>query len=69
VVTWTVALSVFLHGMTASYGARRYADWYEKRGRGPTTLPESVPTTVPRTRVARADGAGTTARGNHLRKD
>jgi NhaP-type Na+/H+ or K+/H+ antiporter len=69
VVTWTVALSVFLHGMTASYGARRYADWYEKRGRGPTTLPESVSTTVQRTRVARADGAGTTARGNHLRKE
>jgi Sodium/hydrogen exchanger family len=28
VVTWTVALSVFAHGLTAWAGANRYADWY-----------------------------------------
>jgi hypothetical protein len=28
VVTWTVALSVYAHGLTAWPGANRYADWY-----------------------------------------
>lgn len=70
VVTWTVVLSVFAHGMTASYGARRYADWYETHGRrGPTAMPESAPATGPRTRVTRSSGDGTTARQDRLRKD
>jgi hypothetical protein len=28
VVTWTVALSVYAHGLTAWPGANRDADWY-----------------------------------------
>jgi hypothetical protein len=28
VATWTVALSVYAHGLTAWPGADRYADWY-----------------------------------------
>jgi hypothetical protein len=28
VATWTVALSVYAHGLTAWPGANRYADWY-----------------------------------------
>jgi sodium/hydrogen antiporter len=29
VVTWTVALSVYAHGLTAGPAATRYADWYD----------------------------------------
>ena len=42
VATLTIALSVFLHGLTAWPGARRYADWYAVTAdRG--SMPESEP--------------------------
>lgn len=56
VVTWTVAVSVLAHGLTAAPGANRYADWYDRHRATHETMPESVPapehrgrgTTVPR---------------------
>ena len=41
-VTWTVALSVFAHGLTAGPAANRYADWYEAHRRHHRIMPESV---------------------------
>ncbi|MBA2557363.1 MAG: cation:proton antiporter, partial [Chloroflexi bacterium] len=29
VVAWTVLMSVVAHGLTARWGARKYADWYD----------------------------------------
>ena len=43
VVTWTVALSVYAHGLTAWPGANRYADWYDAHHRHHGVMPESVP--------------------------
>jgi sodium/hydrogen antiporter len=43
VVTWTVALSVYAHGLTAWPGANRYADWYDARHEDHKVMPESVP--------------------------
>lgn len=43
VVTWTVAVSVYAHGLTASPGANRYANWYAAHSAHHTTMPESVP--------------------------
>jgi sodium/hydrogen antiporter len=43
VVTWTVALSVYAHGLTASPGANRYADWYAAHARDHAAMPESAP--------------------------
>ena len=43
VVTWTVGLSVYAHGLTAWPGANRYADWYDARHRHHEDMPESVP--------------------------
>jgi NhaP-type Na+/H+ or K+/H+ antiporter len=43
VVTWTVAVSVYAHGLTASPGANRYADWYAAHSADHTTMPESIP--------------------------
>ena len=43
VVTWTVALSVYAHGLTAWPGANRYADWYTAHGADHPSMPESVP--------------------------
>jgi NhaP-type Na+/H+ or K+/H+ antiporter len=43
VVTWTVAVSVYAHGLTASPGANRYADWYSGHSADHKTMPESVP--------------------------
>jgi sodium/hydrogen antiporter len=43
VVTWTVTLSVFAHGLTANPGANRYADWYAAHARDHPTMPESAP--------------------------
>jgi hypothetical protein len=56
VVTWTVALSVFAHGLTAWPGASRYADWYEAHTHHHASMPESVPVSTPRTRLAQVDG-------------
>jgi NhaP-type Na+/H+ or K+/H+ antiporter len=43
VVTWTVALSVYAHGLTAYPGANRYADWYAAHARDHAAMPESAP--------------------------
>jgi NhaP-type Na+/H+ or K+/H+ antiporter len=50
VVTWTVTLSVVLHGVTASPGANLYADWHERRATRRPDVPESVPVTSHRVR-------------------
>jgi sodium/hydrogen antiporter len=49
VVTWTVALSVYAHGLTALPGANRYADWYAAHADDHPAMPES--TRVPEGRV------------------
>ncbi len=51
VVTWTVALSVFAHGLTAQPGANRYADWYAAHRRDHPSMPESVPVIEQRVRA------------------
>jgi NhaP-type Na+/H+ or K+/H+ antiporter len=43
VVTWTVAVSVYAHGLTASPGANRYADWYAGHSADHKAMPESIP--------------------------
>jgi NhaP-type Na+/H+ or K+/H+ antiporter len=55
VVTWTVALSVYAHGLTAWPGSNRYADWYAAHAEHHAAMPESVPVAEHRTRsLARA---------------
>jgi NhaP-type Na+/H+ or K+/H+ antiporter len=57
VVTWTVALSVYAHGLTAWPGANRYADWYAAHARDHPVMPESTPVKEQRVRVpARPSG-------------
>ncbi len=51
VVTWTVALSVYAHGLTAWPGANRYADWYAAHAGDHAAMPESAPVTEQRTRA------------------
>jgi len=51
VVTLTVALSVYAHGLTAWPGANRYADWYADHAKEHAAMPESVPVTEQRVRV------------------
>jgi sodium/hydrogen antiporter len=56
-VTWTVALSVYAHGLTAWPGANRYADWYAAHATDHPAMPESAPVTERRVRVpARPSG-------------
>jgi NhaP-type Na+/H+ or K+/H+ antiporter len=50
VVTWTVALSVYAHGLTAGPAANRYADWYEARHEHHGIMPESAAVAEQRTR-------------------
>jgi NhaP-type Na+/H+ or K+/H+ antiporter len=50
VVTWTVALSVYAHGLTAWPGANRYADWYAANARDHPAMPESAPAAERRVR-------------------
>ncbi|MGH3460968.1 MAG: cation:proton antiporter [Kribbellaceae bacterium] len=57
VVTLTVALSVYAHGLTAWSGANRYADWYAAHTADHPTMPESVPVADQRTRGSDADRA------------
>jgi NhaP-type Na+/H+ or K+/H+ antiporter len=52
VVTWTVALSVFAHGLTALPGADRYADWYAAHSPDHPSMPESAPVADQRTRIS-----------------
>jgi sodium/hydrogen antiporter len=51
VVTWTVALSVYAHGLTAWPGANRYADWFADHAKDHPGMPESVPATEQRART------------------
>jgi NhaP-type Na+/H+ or K+/H+ antiporter len=51
VVTWTVALSVYAHGLSAWPGANRYADWYAAHASDHLRMPESVPATEQRVRA------------------
>jgi NhaP-type Na+/H+ or K+/H+ antiporter len=51
VVTWTVALSVYAHGLTARPGANRYADWYDAHHAHHQVMAESVPVPEQRPRV------------------
>jgi sodium/hydrogen antiporter len=50
VVTWTVALSVYAHGLTAGPGATRYADWYHAHHEHHRVMPESALVAEQRTR-------------------
>jgi NhaP-type Na+/H+ or K+/H+ antiporter len=50
VVTWTVALSVYAHGLTAGWGAARYADWYHANHEHHRVMPESTPVAEQRPR-------------------
>jgi NhaP-type Na+/H+ or K+/H+ antiporter len=50
VVIWTVALSVYAHGLTAGPGAARYADWYHIHHDRHRAMPESVPVAEQRAR-------------------
>jgi sodium/hydrogen antiporter len=50
VVTWTVALSVYAHGLTSGPGANHYADWYDAHHEHHQVMPESVPVTEQRPR-------------------
>jgi NhaP-type Na+/H+ or K+/H+ antiporter len=43
VVTWTVALSVYAHGLTAGPAANRYADWYHARHEHHRSCPRASP--------------------------
>jgi sodium/hydrogen antiporter len=51
VVTWTVAASVYAHGLTAWPAATRYADWYHAHHEHHGIMPESIPVTEQRTRA------------------
>jgi sodium/hydrogen antiporter len=42
-VTWTVALSVYAHGLTAWPGTNRYADWYDAHHEHHHVMAESIP--------------------------
>jgi sodium/hydrogen antiporter len=49
-VTWTVALSVYAHGLTAGPGATRYANWYHAHHQHHRVMPESASVAEHRTR-------------------
>jgi sodium/hydrogen antiporter len=51
VVAWTVALSVYAHGLTAWPGANRYADWYAAHASDHAAMPESAPAPEQRVRA------------------
>jgi NhaP-type Na+/H+ or K+/H+ antiporter len=55
VVTWTVALSVYAHGLSAYPGANRYADWYAAHTRDHPAMPESAPVAEHHTRSRTLD--------------
>jgi sodium/hydrogen antiporter len=50
VVTWTVALSVYAHGLSAGPGATGYANWYHAHHEHHRVMPESAPVAEQRTR-------------------
>jgi NhaP-type Na+/H+ or K+/H+ antiporter len=42
VVLLTVAISLVVHGVTAAWGARRYAAWFERAAAGDASIPEAA---------------------------
>jgi NhaP-type Na+/H+ or K+/H+ antiporter len=65
VVTWTVALSVYAHGLTANPGANRYADWYAAHARDHPAMPESAPVAEQRFRDRTLAPTSAQARTGH----
>jgi hypothetical protein len=51
-VTWTVALSAYAHGLTAWPGANRYGDWYAAQATDHAAMPESAPVAEQRLRAS-----------------
>jgi hypothetical protein len=51
VVTWTVALSVYAHGLTVRPGADAYGDWYAALAKDHAAMPESGPVVEQRIRA------------------
>ena len=49
-VTWTVALSVYAHGLTAWPATNRYADWYDAHQEHHQVMAESIPVAEQRPR-------------------
>ena len=47
VVLLTVALSIVAHGMTAAWGARRYAAWFEQASGKHPDMPEAAEVSSP----------------------
>ena len=45
VILLTVTMSIFLHGATAAWGARRYAGWFERASGRTQGLPEAAEVT------------------------
>ena len=43
VMSWTVLLSIVLHGLTATAGAAAYGRWWSARGPGAHDMPEGAP--------------------------
>jgi NhaP-type Na+/H+ or K+/H+ antiporter len=62
VVLLTVAISIVAHGVTAAWGAGRYAAWFERAAEADPTMPEAadLPATHRRPRGARRSGAHAT---------
>jgi NhaP-type Na+/H+ or K+/H+ antiporter len=42
VVLLTVAISLVVHGVTAAWGARRYAAWFEREAAADPAIPEAA---------------------------
>jgi sodium/hydrogen antiporter len=61
-VTWTVALSVYAHGLSAQPGAERYADWYAAHASDHADMPESAPAAEHRVRDPALNHQATTTR-------
>ena len=60
VIATTVVASVFLHGTTAAWGARRYGNWFQAHKERHNAMAEAVPVTAQRVRWQRnARHAGT----------
>ena len=38
----TVAISLVVHGVTAAWGARRYAAWFERAATADASIPEAA---------------------------
>jgi NhaP-type Na+/H+ or K+/H+ antiporter len=56
-VLLTVAISLVVHGVTAAWGARRYAGWFERRKAVDPTIPEAAELEAPSIVGSRRAGA------------